>query len=76
MKKDKGFLNPRIVKGVTFYLISACIILSVIISILAIWGSTKPDALWRMIATLAVIGLGSAVFAFVNGVFGSPEENA
>ena len=74
MKRDKGFLNPKIVKAVTFYIISACIILSVVISILAIWGSAKPDAFWRMIATLGVIGVGSAVFAFVNGIFGSQPE--
>jgi hypothetical protein len=75
MNKSKGFLNPRLVKAFTFYIISACIILSVIISILAIWGSAKPDAFWRMIATLGVIGTGSAIFAFINGIFGSgPDE--
>lgn len=73
-KKSKGFLNPKIVKGITFYIISACIILSVIVSILAIWEYAKTDAFWRMIATFAVIALGSAVFAFVNGIFHVYEE--
>ncbi|MBA7518391.1 hypothetical protein ES705_10461 [subsurface metagenome] len=33
-------------------------------------GEADRDTLWRMIATLGVIGLGSAVFAFINKVFG------
>jgi len=73
-KKDKGFLNPRIVRAVTFYIISACIIFSVAVCILAIWNYAKTDVFWRMIATLGVIAIGSAVFAFVNGIFGIEEE--
>lgn len=73
-KKNKGFLNPRIVRAVTFYIISACIIFSVAVCILAIWNYAKTDVFWRMIATLGVIAIGSAVFAFVNGIFGIEEE--
>ncbi|MGE5805592.1 MAG: hypothetical protein ACM34M_07355 [Ignavibacteria bacterium] len=69
----KGFLNPRKVRAVTFYTITACIILSVIVSILAIWDFAKTDAFWRMISTFAVIALGSAVFAFINNVFGPSD---
>jgi uncharacterized integral membrane protein len=73
-KKAKGFLNPKIVRAVTFYIISACIIFSVAVCILAIWNYAKSDVFWRMIATLGVIAIGSAVFAFVNGIFGVEEE--
>ena len=73
-KKSRGFLSPKLVKGVTFYIISACIILSVIASILAIWEYAKSDVFWRMIATFGVIALGSAVFAFVNGIFRVDED--
>jgi len=72
-KKNKGYINPRLVKAISFYIISACIILSVIASILAIWQYADPDVFLRLIATFAVIGLGSAIFAFVNGIFGSEE---
>lgn len=72
--KRKGFLNAKIVRAVTFYIISACIILSVIVCILAIWDYAKTDVFWRMMATFAVIAVGSAVFAFVNGIFGTDEE--
>ncbi len=73
-KKAKGFLNPKIVRAVTFYIISACIIFSVAVCILAIWNYAKTDVFWRMIATLGVIAIGSAVFSFVNGIFGIEEE--
>jgi hypothetical protein len=73
VRRSKGFLNPRGVRAFTFYTISACVILSVIVSILAIWDFTKTDALWRMIATFGVIGVGSAVFAFINNVFGTED---
>jgi hypothetical protein len=72
-KLRKGFLNPKKVCAVTFYIITTCIILSVIVSILAIWDFAKTDAFWRMISTFAVIALGSAVFAFVNNVFGPSD---
>ena len=73
-KKTTGFLNPKIVKGFSFYIISTCIISSVIASILAIWEYAKTDVFWRMIATFGVIALGSAIFAFVNGIFHVHEE--
>jgi hypothetical protein len=66
----KGFFNPRIIKTVAFTLITLCLIGSIVLSILAIWDYADRDTLWRMIATFGVIGLGSAIFAYVNGVFG------
>ena len=73
-QKTKGFLNPKVVRAVTFYIISACLIFSVAVCILAIWDYAKTDVFWRMIATLGVIAIGSAVFAFVNGIFGIEED--
>ncbi|MBA7591449.1 hypothetical protein ES708_33606 [subsurface metagenome] len=67
---NKGFFNPKIIKTIAFALISLCIIGSIVLCIMAIWDYADRDTLWRMIATLGVIGLGSAVFAFINGVFG------
>lgn len=67
---NKGFFNPKIIKTIAFALISICIIGSIVLCIMAIWDYADRDTLWRMIATLGVIGLGSAVFAFINGVFG------
>jgi hypothetical protein len=70
LRSDKGFLNPKIVRGITFYIITACVILSVIVCIMAIWDFARRDAFWRMIATFAVIAVGSAVFAYINNIFG------
>ena len=70
LRTRKGFLNPRIVRAITFYIITTCVILSVIVCILAIWDFARTDVFWRMIATFSVIAVGSAVFAFVNNIFG------
>lgn len=67
---NKGFFNPKIIKTISFSLISICIIGSIVLCIMAIWDYADRDTLWRMIATFGVIGLGSAIFAFINGVFG------
>lgn len=67
---SKGFFKPRLIKTISFYLITACLIMAVILSILAIWDFADSDTFWRMISTLGVIALGSAIFSFVNGIFG------
>jgi uncharacterized membrane protein YqjE len=67
---NKGFFNAKVIKTIAFSLISICIIGSIVLCIMAIWDYADRDTLWRMIATLGIIGLGSAVFAFINGVFG------
>jgi drug/metabolite transporter (DMT)-like permease len=72
-KRNKGYLNSKIVKAVTFYIITGCVIASVILCILAIWEFADPDVFWRMIATFFVIAFGSGVFAFINNLFGTIE---
>jgi len=70
LRSGKGFLNPKIVRTITFYIITTCIILSVIVCILAIWDFANKDVFWRMVATFSVIAMGSALFAFINNIFG------
>jgi hypothetical protein len=70
LKSGKGYLNPRVVRAVTFYIIMICIILSVIVCILAIWEFADTDVFWRMVSTFAVIAMGSALFALINNIFG------
>ncbi|MEX0648910.1 MAG: hypothetical protein WEA56_11200 [Balneolaceae bacterium] len=72
-QSGRGFLNSRIVRAITFYIITACVISSVILCILAIWDFAKPDVFWRMTATFAVIAFGSGVFAIINNIFGVRE---
>ena len=69
-KRRKGLLNPKKIKIFSFITISTCIVCSVIVSILAIWDFTKSDALYRSLATLAVIAIATAIFSVVNEKFG------
>lgn len=74
-KKPKGFFPPKVVKAVSFYIISLCIVASVLVSILAIWDFTKKDSLYRLIASFIVVAAGTALFAVVNGVFGDERDS-
>src|SRR4051812_47414728 len=73
--KAKGFFPPAIVRAICFYVISFCIVASVVVCILAIWDFTKKDSLWRLVASFVVVGAGTALFAVVNGVFGDEKDS-
>ncbi len=73
-KKPRGFLNPRKVRAFAFYLITLCILVSVVASILAIWDFSKSDSLWRTIATCVIVAFGCGCFAVINLSFGTTEE--
>lgn len=75
-RKPRGFLNPTKVRAFAFYVISLCILVSVVASIFAIWEFAGKDALIRTIATCVVVAGGCAVFAVVNVSFGSPQDAA
>lgn len=74
-RRDRGYFSPRAVRTFAFYTISLCIAASVVACILAIWDFTKKDALWRLVASFAVIGTGTALFTYVNSRFGEEREN-
>ena len=70
----RGFLNPRRVTTFSFWITAACILIAVAASILAIWEFTGTDALWRTVATCAVIGVGTLAFSAVNTLFGGAPD--
>jgi hypothetical protein len=72
-RTKRGFLNPHIVHAVAFWIITTCIVVAVVAAILAIWEFTKTDVLWRTVATCLVIGAGTLLFAWVNGLFGDDD---
>ena len=74
-RRARGYFSPRAVRTFAFYTISLCIAASVVACILAIWDFTKKDALWRLVASFAVIGTGTALFTFVNSRFGEDRES-
>jgi hypothetical protein len=73
-KRPKGFFPPKAVKTAAFYIISLCLVASVLVGVLAIWDFAARDTFWRMLATFFVIAAGAAVFLLVNGIFGEERE--
>jgi hypothetical protein len=72
-RKSRGFLDARAVHAFSFCIITACIMIAVVAAILAIWEFTKTDVLWRTVATCAVIGAGTLIFTWINGLFAVDE---
>jgi hypothetical protein len=72
--RARGFISPRRVRVISFWTTTACILVAVIASILAIWEFTGTDVLWRTVATCIVVGAGTLMFAWVNGLFAAGDE--
>ncbi len=70
----RGFLNPRMVRGLSFWVTSMCILVAVAACLLAIWRFTGTDVLWRTVATCAVVGGGAIAFSWINTLFGDHAE--
>jgi 4-hydroxybenzoate polyprenyltransferase len=70
----RGFLNPRVVTKISFWITSLCILVAVVACLLAIWQFTGTDILWRTVATCAVIGGGMIAFYVINTIFDRPVE--
>ncbi|HEX5475840.1 MAG TPA: hypothetical protein VFX12_14365 [Vicinamibacterales bacterium] len=73
-KPPRGFLNPRVVRALSFWITSVCVLVAVVASILAIWNFSGTDVLWRTVASCAVIGGGTTAFSLVNVLFGASGE--
>jgi hypothetical protein len=73
-KQARGFLNPSLVRSISFWITSVCILVAVLASLLAIWKFAGTDILWRTVATCAVIGSGTVAFYWVNVLFGTTWE--
>ena len=70
----RGFLNPRVVTKLAFWTTSACIVVAVVASLLAIWNFAGTDVFWRTVATCAVVGAGMVAFYVINTIFDRPHE--
>ncbi len=71
----RGFLDPRIVRAVAFYVTVGCVSLSIVTAILAIWDFAKRDVLGRLLATYCVVAVGVLLFSLVNQWFGEPGRS-
>lgn len=74
-KRSKGFFAPKAVKAGAFYIISFCLVASVVVGILAIWEFPERDTFWRMLSTFFVVAAGAAGFLLVNGIFGEERND-
>jgi hypothetical protein len=72
--RQRGFLNPQLVRGLSFWTTSLCILVAVVACLLAIWQFTGTDVLWRTVATCAVIGGGTIAFSLANALFGDRKD--
>ena len=72
--KRQGYLNRAVVVSFAFWTTTVCIFVAVVASVLAIWQFTGTDALWRTVATCAVIGAGTLTFSWINGLFDPGER--
>jgi len=70
----RGYLNPSLVRSVSFWITSACILIAVLAALLAIWKFAGTDVLWRTVATCLVIGSGTVAFYWTNVLFGKTSD--
>lgn len=73
-RKRRGYLNPSAVRSFSFWITSACILVAVLSSLLAIWQFAGTDILWRTVATCLVIGSGTVAFYWINVLFGKTSD--
>jgi hypothetical protein len=70
-KTRTGFINPAVVRSISFAVISLCLLFCTVISILAVWDFiVRDDLIWRAFSTLLIVGLATWVFNQVNERFG------
>lgn len=65
-----GVLRPKLVRNISFVVITLSLVACTVLCILAIWEFTKSDAVWRAIATFIVVSIATAIFTFVNEKLG------
>jgi hypothetical protein len=74
--KRRGYLNPALVVRFSFWTMTMCVLIAVVVSILAIWQFAGTDALWRTVATCAVIAAGTLAFSWINGLFDTGQRDS
>ncbi len=66
----KGVVEPKLVRIISFLIITISLVACTVLCILAIWKFTESDAVWRAIATFIVVSIATAIFTFVNEKLG------
>lgn len=66
----KGVIEPRLVRNISFTVITISLVASTVLCIWAIWQNEVYDTVWRAIATFMVVIVATAIFTFVNEKLG------
>jgi uncharacterized membrane protein YqjE len=66
----KGVIEPKLVRIISFTVITISLVACTVLCILAIWKFTESDAVWRAVATFIVVSVATGIFTFVNEKLG------
>jgi hypothetical protein len=66
----KGVIEPRLVRNISFTVITISLVASTALCIWAIWQNEVYDTVWRAIATFIVVIVATGIFTFVNEKLG------
>lgn len=66
----KGVVEPKLVRTISFIVITISLVASTVLCIWAIWQNEVYDTVWRAIATFIVVSVATAIFTFVNEKLG------
>lgn len=69
-REIKGVVEPKLVRVISFTIITLSLVACTVLCILAIWKFTESDAVWRAIATFIVVSVATGIFTFVNEKLG------
>ncbi len=69
-REIKGIVEPKLVRIISFTIITVSLVACTVLCILAIWQFTESDAVWRAIATFIVVSVATGIFTFVNEKLG------
>ena len=69
-REIKGVVEPKLVRIISFTIITLSLVACTVLCILAIWQFTQSDAVWRAIATFIVVSVATGIFTFVNEKLG------
>jgi uncharacterized membrane protein YqjE len=70
-KREKtGVVEPKLVRMISFTIITLSLVACTVLCILAIWQFTQSDAVYRAIGTFIVVSVATGIFTFVNEKLG------
>jgi len=69
-REIRGIVEPKLVRMISFTIITLSLVACTVLCILAIWQFTESDAVWRAIATFIVVSVATGIFTFVNEKLG------